>query len=75
MNKELFVEWKSHPVTKEILSNIKEADEEVRSRSKIRDTVDQTAIQCARDEGFCEGVNVFAEYIEDMQLSAEAEDE
>lgn len=74
MNKELFQEWKTHPITKEILSSIKEADEEVQSRSKLRDTVDKTAMQCARDEGFCEGVNAFAEFIEDMRLNAEAED-
>lgn len=75
MNKELFQEWTSHPVTKELLSSVKEADEDVRSRPKLRDTLDKTAMQCLLDEGFCEGINKFAEFIEDMQLEMETEDE
>lgn len=75
MNKQEFQDWKTSPITKEILSSIKETEEEVRSRSKIKDTSDQTAMQCARDEGFCEGVNAFAEFIEDMLLSTESENE
>lgn len=75
MNKELFQEWKTHPITKEILNDIVDAIEEVNSRSKIHDTVDKTAIQCARDEGICEGVEMFSSYMEDMRLNAEAEDE
>ena len=75
MNKELFQEWKTHPITKEIFNHIVETVEDVQSRSKIRDTADQTAMQCARDEGICEGVEAFSNYIDDMRLNAEAEDE
>jgi len=75
MNKTDFQDWKRSPITKEILSSIKEAEEEVRSRSKIRDTIDQTATQCIRDEGYCEGVNAFAEFIEDIQLEMESGNE
>jgi len=75
MNKQDFQDWKRNPITKEIFSNILEWVEEVQSRSKIRDTSDQTAMQCARDEGICDGMAAFADYVDDMQLEMEAEDE
>lgn len=73
MNKEMFQDWKNNPITKEIFSRIKETVKEVQTRSKVKSTADKTAMQCAADEGFCDGVDVFAEIVDDIRLEMEGE--
>ena len=65
-----FQEWKNHPITKEILSDVSSLISEVQERSCIRDTVDQTAMQVCRNEGICEGVSAFIDSIENMTLNS-----
>lgn len=74
MNKELFQEWARHPVTKHFLEHAENAQERLHEESCIRDTVDQTAMQVARNEGFCEGVDAIGEFIEDKMLEYPDED-
>ena len=68
MNKSDFQEWKNSPVTKEFLSSTLEAQQEVRERSSLKETADQTAMQTAHDEGFCEGIEALASFIDDQML-------
>lgn len=75
MNKEHFQEWKSHPVTKLFLKETEEAIQETRENSCIRDTVDQTALQVSRNEGFIEGVDALNAFIDNQMFSMEADNE
>lgn len=74
MNKADFQEWKTNEVTKEFLEHTLAAQQEIRESSCLRDTADQTAMQAARNEGFCEGVAALIIFIEDKMLEAEDED-
>lgn len=74
MNKEELHEWKHHPITKAVFKNTENAIQEVQSRSKIRDTVGQTAMQVSRDEGVCEGLSAFMDSVDDMSLGGDNED-
>ncbi len=66
MNKRDVTDWKNNPVTIAIIKDINEAVQEVRERSPIKDTADQTAMQVCRDEGFIEGVQAILEALDDM---------
>ena len=68
MNKHDVKDWKNSPVTKAVLDNIAEAVLLTREQSTIRDTVDQTAMQTARNEGFCEGVQSLLDSIEELEI-------
>lgn len=68
MNKELFQEWKIHPVTKLFIKHAQDAQQEVLERSSVRETADLTAMQTSRDEGVHEGVDALCVFIEDMIL-------
>ena len=68
MNKHDVQDWKNSPVTKAIISNIDEAVSLVRDSSPIRDTVDQTAMSTAYNEGFEEGVKALLTSIDDLDL-------
>jgi len=75
MNNEDYQDWKNHPITKIVLTNIDAALEDVRKRSPLKETLDQTAMQASYDEGFCEGVSVFIQWIEIKELNMESENE
>lgn len=68
MNKQDLHDWKNHPITKKVFKDIINASQEVLERSKIRDTVDQTAMQVSHDEGFIEGIEAFVDAVDDMAL-------
>lgn len=75
MNKHDVKDWKNSPVTKAVLDNIAEAVSLTREQSNIRDTADQTAMQAARNEGFCEGVQSLLDSIEELDLIGDDNDE
>ena len=66
-----FQEWKNHPITKDILSDINKMILDIQSRSCVRDTVDQTAMQVCRNEGIIEGLEAFEDSINNMELENE----
>ncbi len=74
-NKADFQQWKTSPVTKLFLEHAAEAQEDLTGQSCIRDTADQTAMQVARNEGFCEGVDALGDFIEDMMRKYDNEEE
>ena len=61
ITKQDLAEWNSHPITKAIFKEIEESLDEVRKRSALRDTSDQTAMQAARNEGVIEGAGILKE--------------
>lgn len=75
MTKTDLQEWINSPVTKTFRDYVTEAIQEVQETSCIHDTVDQTALQASRNEGFCEGVDALANFIEDTRLSMEDSNE
>ncbi len=74
-NKADFQQWKTSPVTKLFLEHAADAQEAMRDESCIRDTVDQTAMQVARNEGFLEGVDALGDFIRNMILKYNNEEE
>ena len=61
----------SQPVTKAIFKQIHDLIIEVRKRSCLRETCDQTAMQVARDEGFVEGIGAIKETYEALEEDSE----
>lgn len=57
LTKQDLQEWNSHPVTKAVFKQIKEAMEELSSESALMATVDETAMRAAKNEGILEGAN------------------
>jgi uncharacterized membrane protein YgcG len=73
MDMEQIREWKAHPVTVEISRMVNDAVMQMQRKSKIRDTVDQTAIQTAYSEGFVEGVQSLNNALDDVIFQSKEE--
>lgn len=71
ITKQELQEWNSHPVTKAIFKEIYDQTIAISMESTLRDTVDQTAMQTARNEGVIEGANLLKEAYENLEEGAE----
>ena len=64
-------DWNSHPVTKVILSQVKKQLVELASESTLRSTVDETAMETAKQQGIIEGANSLLEAYEILSEDTE----
>lgn len=70
LTKQDLQDWNSNPVTKAIFTEIDETLIELRAKSTVRDTVDQTAMQSSYNEGMAEGINGLREAYEVLEEAA-----
>jgi len=63
MNKTELMEWKSHPVTQEILSKIETAKADLLNQFIVMPTCDATAMRTARLRGEIDGANCILDAI------------
>jgi len=71
MNKSEWQEWRTNPITKQILTDIDNALNGVMRTSPIMPTADETAMKASYHEGFINGVAEFLVSIETMELNVE----
>jgi hypothetical protein len=71
LTKQDLQDWNSNAVTQQILKEIEAAAIALKGESSLRDTVDQTAMQTAYNEGMLEGVRILSETYEDALEGSE----
>jgi hypothetical protein len=71
LTKQDLEDWNSHPVTKQIFIEINTSIDDLSKESNLRDTVDQTAMQTAYNEGVKEGVYKLRDAYEDLSEATE----
>ena len=71
LTKQDLQDWNSHPVTIKVMSEIDNAITEAAMASVVRDTVDQTAMQAAYQEGMIEGAKILKETYEELLEDSE----
>ena len=71
LTKQDLEDWNSHPVTKQIFIEINTSIDDLSKESTLRDTVDQTAMQTAFNEGVKEGASRLRDAYEDLSEATE----
>ena len=71
LTKEDLSEWNNHPVTKQVMLEVRKTLVDVREISPLSSSAFETAQKAAGTEGFINGVNAFFDAYQDVKALAE----